>query len=236
MNLAELQQRIDFYLDQLSAEARAELGRRLAELDHAYPFSAFEYTLMYLQHAGALSFNSYEDLREIYVTANPYLHLFERDPRQFGQDWGANHLIKLHPDFARPNLVLDPDFDGQYDLWLDGTKVGVRSARAIDSDAEGSLVAKALRHATDKPFWMNFSQLQLDACDVFVFIGVWVDCLVYWVCSSEEARNNKYLSHQRRGGIDYQISIQATYLDDLNPYLTPASEIAAHVSQLGRTE
>ena len=80
---------------------------------------------------------------------------------------------------------------------------------------------------------MNFGQLQLDTCDVFVFIGVWVDCLIYWVLSKEEAASNKYLSHMRRGGIQYQIGINNTNIDEFNDYMVPAEEVSQRVRQLG---
>jgi hypothetical protein len=43
---------------------------------------------------------------------------------------------------------------------------------------------------------MNFQQLKLDVCDVFVFIGVWVDTIRYWVLSNDDVKSSPYLSHQ----------------------------------------
>ena len=233
MELGDLDSRIDFYISQLEEQDQEELSHRLAELSHAFPFSDFDYKLMYLQHKGVLSFNSYEDLRSIYMAANPYLNLFEQDPRQFGEDWGISHLLQVAPGFQRPSTALDPTYDGQYDLWLDGIRVSVKAARAINAETEGTLVAKAMKHGSDEPFWMNFQQLNLGSCDVFVFIGVWVDCLIYWALSSEEARAHKYLSHMRRGGIEYQIGIKNTNLDEFNPYMLPPDAIAERVHMLG---
>ena len=70
------------------------------------------------------------------------------------------------------------------------------------------MASKALHWGAEAPFWMNYQQLKLDICDVFVFIGVWVDLIVYWVMSNEEVKQNNYLSHQHRGGIEYQIGIR----------------------------
>ena len=232
MELRELQARIDHYISLLDEEARADLKHRLAELTHAYPFSAFDYMLMYLQHRGVLSFDSYEDLRSIYVASNPHLALFEQDPRQFGQDWGPLHLIALHPELRRGDRSLDPAFDRQYDLWLDGIRIGVRAARAVDAAAHGSFVEKALRYGTDRPYFMNFQQLDLAHSDAFVFIGVWVDTLVYWILSSEEAENNKYLMHQRRGGVDFQISLRSANLDEFNEHLVRPQELLDRLKQL----
>ncbi len=233
MDLGDLEKRIEFYVSQLDEAARQDLDHRLAELTHAFPFSDFDYKLMYLQHAGVLNFNSYEDLRSIYMTSNPYLGLFAKDPRQFGEDWGESHLLDTQPGFQRPSTDLDADYDGQYDLWLDSIRVGVKATRAIRTEGEGTLIAKAMRHGGDRAFWMNFGQLQLENCDVFVFIGVWVDCLVYWALSREEATSNKYLSHMRRGGIQYQIGINNTNIDEFNDYMVPADEVTNRVRQLG---
>ncbi len=231
MELSELQARIDHYISLLPEQARQDLKHRLAELTHAYPFSAFDYMLMYLQHRGVLSFNSYEDLRAIYVTSNPHLALFEQDPRQFGQDWGVLHLIALHPELRRADRSLDPDFKGQYDLWLDGIRIGVRAARAVDAAARGSLVEKALRYGVDRPYFMNFQQLDLEHTDAFVFIGVWVDTLVYWMLQREEVETNKYLIHQRRGGVDFQISLKSANLDDFNQYLARPEALLSRIRQ-----
>lgn len=233
MDLRDLEKRIEHYVSQLDEPTRLELEQRLAELTHAFPFSDFEYKLMYLQHAGALTFNTYEDLRSIYMATNPNLRLFEKDPRQFGEDWGRTHLMELHPELVRPTNALDPGFDGQHDLRLGSLRIGVKSARAIDAEAEGTLVAKALRHGVDRPFWMNFSQLELDSCDVFVFIGVWVDVFFYWVLSSEEAGHNKYLSHMHRGGIEYQIGINNANIDEFNDLLVSPAELLVRIRQLG---
>ena len=229
MELHALQRRVDHYLELLGPEGRADLDERLAALEHAYPFTAFDYTLMYLQHRGVLSFDSYEDLRAIYVSANPNLRLFELDPRTFGEDWGPEHLMGLHPELVAGDRALDPAFDGEYELWLEGVRVGVRAARAMDAEMPGSLLEKALRHGTDRPFFMNFQQLDLEHTDVFVLIGVWVDTLVYWVLSRDEVEANKYLMHQKRGGMGYQLSLKSATVDEFNGYLTSPAEIAPRI-------
>ena len=54
---------------------------------------------------------------------------------------------------------------------------------------------------------MNFQQLKLDIADVFVFIGVWINKILYWVLTNKEVKKHSIISHQHRGGIDYQIGI-----------------------------
>lgn len=73
---------------------------------------------------------------------------------------------------------------------------------------------------------MNFQQIKSDACDVFVFVGVWTDEIAYWVLSSEDVRLNKYLSHQHRGGVEYQIGITHRNIREFDGYKVGGSEIA----------
>ena len=72
---------------------------------------------------------------------------------------------------------------------------------------------------------MNYQQLKLDICDVFVFIGVWVNLIVYWVLSNEEVKQNNYLSHQHRGGIEYQIGIRDTNIQEFDAFRVDATAL-----------
>jgi hypothetical protein len=38
--------------------------------------------------------------------------------------------------------------------------------------------------------------------------------------------------HQKRGGVDYQISVRSANLDEFNDYLTPPAEIVLRARQL----
>ena len=76
--------------------------------------------------------------------------------------------------FRKPDRSLDPSYEGQYDLWLDGMRIEVKASRATHTKRRGNLASKALHYGSDDPFWMNYQQLKLDICEVFVFIGVWV--------------------------------------------------------------
>lgn len=107
----------------------------------------------------------------------------------------------------------------------------VKACRAINTRKRGDLVSKALRFSSKESFWMNFQQLKPDSCDAFVFIGVWVDRIVYWVMSKDEAKDNKYLSHQHRGGIEYQIGITEKNISDFDKYKVAQSNIASTIIQ-----
>ncbi len=206
---------------------------RLEGLVSVFPFNEYEFILTFLIERGIIRFSDYEELREKYVSANRYLSLFGLAPRIFGQVWGERHLMDLDPRFRKPDRTLDPDYEEQYDLWFEGVRVEVKAARAIDTKKRGDLVSKALRHNSAGSFWMNFQQLKPDICDVFVFIGVWVDEIVYWVMSAEEVKNNPYLSHQHRGGIEYQIGITNKNIRECEPYKVTARQLPDIVKSKG---
>jgi hypothetical protein len=78
---------------------------------------------------------------------------------------------------------------------------------------------------------MNFQQIKADMVDVFIFIGVWVDKIVYWVLSSKEVKVNKYYSPQHRGGIEYQIGITDKNIVEFDDYKVEPAEIGEKVIQ-----
>ncbi len=234
MELRELRQ----YLEQLSSSLEPEehevLQARLRGLVSVFPFSEYEFILMFLRDREVISFEDYEKLRDNYVSANRYLDLFGLAPRVFGQIWGEKHIIDLDHRFRKPDKSLDPEYDGEYDLWIERVKVEVKSSRATHTRKRGSIVSKALRYGSDDPFWMNFQQLKLDVCDVFIFIGVWVDRIVYWVVSNEDARRNEYLSHQHRGGIEYQIGITNENIQEFEHFQTSPDQLGDTVLSLAQ--
>lgn len=117
---------------------------------------------------------------------------------------------------------------------IEGVKVEVKAARAIDTKKRGDLVSKALRTDSDRPFWMNFQQIKLDICDVFVFIGVWVDNIRYWVLSQDDVKTSPHRSHQHRGGVEYQIGITDKNIKSFDKYLTAPLNIAEKTIKFGR--
>lgn len=234
MNIEELRRYLDCLIESLKNEDKRLLQARLQALVSVFPFNEYEYVITFLLDRGVLSFTDYEALRENYVSSNRYLDLFSLSPRVFGQIWGEKHLMDLDERFKKPDKALDPNYDGQYDLWLDGVRIEVKAARAIHTRKRGSLVSKALYWGSDYPFWMNYQQLKLDICDVFVFIGVWADKLVYWVMSNSEVKNNRYLSHQHRGGIEYQIGITHKNITEFDKYRVEAMDVAKTVIEKTR--
>ena len=226
------------YLDQLilslEGSDRDILKARLSGLVSCFPFNEYEFIIMFLRDKELITFADYDKLRASYVLANKYLNLFELAPRIFGQIWGEKHIRDLDRRFEKASKYLDPQYNGGYDLWIQGLKVEVKACRAYDENKSGSLVSKALDYDSGKPFWMNFQQLKPDMCDILIFTGVWTDQIVYWVLTSNEAKTNPYISHQHRGGIEYQIGITERNIRQFDAYKVEPSQLGDKVIQKAR--
>ena len=226
MDQQELRAYLEALIPSLSNQDRSILSARLEGLISVFPFNEYEYILSFLLDRRIISFAEYEELRDTYVSDNRYLGLFGLAPRIFGQIWGERHLMDLDTRFLKPSRAIDPDYAGQYDLALETVKVEVKAARAINTKRRGELVSKALRYDSGEPFWMNFQQLKLDTCDVFVFIGVWVDRLLYWVLSNREVEEYPTRSRQHRGGIEYQIGVTHRNIGQFDVFRVDAGSLA----------
>lgn len=232
MNQTELRAYLDRRIATMRSEDRAALNARLASLASAFPFNECEYIIAFLSNRGILSFAEYETLREGYVSANRYLALFDLSPRAFGQGWGERHIQDLDDSFQTPSGNLDPEYDGEYDLWLDGIRIEVKSSRAVASNRRGPLAGRALRWGDGSPFWMNFQQIKVDICDVFIFVGVWLDRMAYWIMS-DEVKTHPRLSPQRRGGIEFQIGVRNSNREEFEARRVEASAIVEAVIEKG---
>ena len=234
MDIKQLKDYLDSLAESLKNNDRKLLNARLRSLMSVFPFNEYEYTLMFLLDKKVIKFREYEKLRSEYISSNRYVDLYGLAPRIFGEIWGHEHIKDLDKTFMKPDKSIDPDYNGQYDLWIDNIRVEVKAARGINTKKRGSLVSKALRYDSSEPFWMNFQQIKLDICDVFIFVGVWADQIVYWVFSNDKVKKNKYLSHQHRGGIEYQIGITDKNIRDFDEYRVNPSEIGKKVVEEGR--
>ena len=230
MNQEELRSYLERLVDSLDSGNRALLQARLESLVSVFPFNEYEYMITFLVDRNVISFREYEELRNNYVSENRYLDLFSLAPRVFGQIWGEQHLMDLDGRFQKPVRSLDPKFEGQYDLWLEGIRVEVKASRAIHTKKRGAMASKALHWGAEAPFWMNYQQIKLDLCDVFVLIGVWVNMIVYWVMSNDEVKQNTYLSHQHRGGIEYQIGIRERNIQEFDVYRVEATALTQMIT------
>ncbi len=197
--MEHLQREINSLLARLPNEQ--EVRERLDSLVSVYPFNEYEYLISALLASGVLSMDVYHELRDDYVARNLYLYVYEISvPRTFGESWAQGQLKSLIPVLQKPSKSIDPEYSGQYDFYLDGIRIEVKASRAVDSDAEGPLYARALASDSRKGFLMNFQQLKPYCCDVFVWIGMWTDVIRYWVLASREVETNRYFSQgQHRG-------------------------------------
>ena len=232
MTRKELREYLNNFITSLNEHNRNILNARLNGLLSVFPFNEYEYILMFLLDRKVIEFEEYERLRKNYVSSNKYLELFSLAPRIFGQVWGEQHIKDLDSRFQKPDTTIDPNYDGEYDLILNGIKIEVKASRAINKNIQGGLVSKALSKNSDEPFWMNFQQLKLDICDVFIFIGVWTDQINYWVLTNSEVKNNKYLSHQHRGGVEYQIGITNKNITEFDCYKQDSSILYDYILKI----
>lgn len=187
-----------------------------------FPFNEYEYLICNLLAKKNLSYEQYIDLRTEYISANPNLWIFEISaPRGFGEQFAQTYIQGKCSELKNPNKKLDPDYSGDYDLWLDGIRIEVKASRAVDSNSDKPLYMKALSRNTKKDFLMNFQQLKPQCCDVFIWVAVYRDEIVTWVMSSKEVvENPSYSKGQHRGnkGNEGQLHITQSNIELLFPY------------------
>lgn len=173
-----------------------------------FPFNEYEHLICNLINKGGLTYDQYIEIRTEYISENPNLWIFEISaPRGFGESFAQTYVQGKCSKLQKPSKKIDPNYAGQYDLWLDGIKIEVKASRAVDRDSDEPLYMKALSRDTKKRFLMNFQQLKPDCCDVFIWVAVFRDQIVLWVISSADVAKNSFYSSQHRGGIEGQIMV-----------------------------
>ena len=197
--MKHLQSELDSLLSQFPNEAA--LRNELKSLISVYPFNDFEYMISTLLASGILTLDEYYRLRRDYIARNRYLEVFQiSGTRTFGETWVHKHLEELVPELDRPSTRLDPNYDQEYDFLLDGIRVEVKASRAVEAGSREPLYVKALSWESPKNFRMNFQQMKPALCDVFLWVGVWLDVIRYWVLSSREVETNQYYSDSQHRG------------------------------------
>jgi len=225
MKLDELKTIFSEYENKLTNKLKDELSEKVKLSVEAKPFNQYELKLTFLQENNIISFTTYEEIRKKYISSNIYLNLYGLAPRVFGQVWGESHILEKNKRFNKAHKSFDLKYSGEYDIWLEGIKIEVKASRAINKKIRGSLISKALEFESTKTFWMNFQQLKLDICNIFIFIGVWTDIIKYWVLTNEEVKSNNYISHQHRGGVEYQIGITEKNISKFYKYLVDSKNL-----------
>lgn len=180
-----------------------DMLQMIDEDNSVFPFNEYELLLTTMIEKRGITYDKYLDIRTEYINANPNLWIFEISaPRGFGEKFAQTYIQSKSSNLLRPSKSLDPNYSGEYDLWLNGIKIEVKASRATDSDSDEPLYIKALSKKTNRPFLMNFQQLKPKCCDVFIWLAVFRDEIVIWIMNSNEVENNPYFSKgQHRGNI-----------------------------------
>lgn len=214
------------------------------------PFSTVNRLMAYLLVMGKIGYGDYKQLGDEYLKRhqrqNQYLYLFDMTPRTFGQTWGETHIRTLFPQFkkaTKENLIhVYPGFDGEFDLWLDGIRVEVKACRANSTKSNGSLASRAYTHAEAKheKFKYHYQQLKPTCCDIFIWIGVCRDDLIYWVLTSDELINTGKLGSQHRnentGTTGVEVFEGQVFMteNELKPFLVDEPNILTRVLEKGK--
>lgn len=202
MELSELTDRITSSFNGSKADLEDVL--RLVVQDQAiFPFNEYEHLICNLIERGGLTYDQYIEIRTEYISENPNLWIFEISaPRGFGEKFAQTYVQGKCSKLKKPSKKTDPNYSGEYDLWLDGITIEVKASRAVDSDSDEPLYVKALSRDTQKRFLMNFQQLKPQCCDVFIWVAVFRDEIVLWIMNTNEVLNNPLFSKgQHRGNI-----------------------------------
>ena len=221
MELLELKDRIIGLFD--GAKEDLDEVLELIEKDRSvFPFNEYEHLICTLIERGGITFEQYIEIRSEYINENPNLWIFEISaPRGFGERFAQTYVHGKCSKLKIPSKKLDPNYVGEYDLWLDKITIEVKASRAVDSDSEEPLYVKALARNTKKKFLMNFQQLKPQCCDVFIWVAVFRDEIVLWVMNSNEVLNNPFYSkgqHRGNKGNEGQLHINQDNIDMLSEY------------------
>lgn len=245
--MKELKDKIDFLLE--NSDGDKDVIEAIKSDTSVAPFSTENRLMAYLLSIGKISFDDYTTMCKEYCERNQkqnqYLYLFDMAPRTFGQTWGEQHIKKLFPEFTKAtkeNLAtIYPDFDGEFDLWVDGIRVEVKACRANNTLTGGSLSSRAYSHmeAKEANFKYHYQQLKPSCCDVFIWIGVCRDDLIYWVLTSDELRKTGKLGSQHRNestgmeGVEVFEGQVFMTEEELNKFLVDEKDILARVKEKG---
>ena len=200
MELTELKDRIVAAFSGTESDL-ADVLAMIEQDQSVFPFNEYEHLICNLIDKGGMSYDQYIEIRTEYISENPHLWIFEISaPSGFGGKFAQTHVQGKCSKLKKPSKRLDPNYTGEYDLWLDGITIEVKASRAVDSDSDEPLYMKALSRHTKKRFLMNFQQLKPQCCDVFIWVAVFRDEIVLWIMNSDEVLTNPlYSKGQHRG-------------------------------------
>ncbi len=205
------------------------------EDDAVYPFNGYEHLISTLIEDGNLTYQDYIEIRDLYISENPYLYLFEVSaPRTFGEKIAETLVLNKGNNIKKASKTLDKDYKGQYDLYLDGIRIEVKASRVVNRDSNAPLYMKALSFGTKEAFLMNFQQLKPQCCDIFIWIAVYRDQISFWIMTSEDVKRHKdYSIGQHRGnkGNEGQLHISESNIKTLDKYLLSNDDIEDRIRE-----
>lgn len=242
--MRELQNQIDLLLKQSGGDKKTIEVMKSEKA--VFPFSTEGRMLAYLLATQTIDYDKYMELHNKYSQRNQYLDLFDMAPRTFGETWGEKHILGLFPEFVKATKEnissIYPNFDGEFDLWLDGIRVEVKACRANSTKTKGSLASRAYLHseATSNGFKYHYQQLKPSCCDIFIWIGVCRDDLIYWVLTSEELQKTGKLGSQHRNentgvaGIEVFEGQVFMTEEELKPFLVDEKDVLNAIRRKGK--
>jgi len=227
-----LRKKLDKFIDILNEKDKINLLNQLKQLVSIYPFNEYEFIIANLFDKEKIKYDDYLNLRDEYLERNRYLYLYEMAPRTFGEIWGEKHIKELIEDIKSAK-------NNSYDLLLDDIKIEVKATRFVEKKSGSALFEKALYfdEIDSKKFLVNFQQLKPTLCDVFIWIGVFKDKIIYWVLSNEDVKNNKYFSSQHRQKekktetFEGQIMIQNNNFNEFDKYRVSAGKLYLKIKE-----
>lgn len=230
--MEELEEYLNGLLSTMSIQEQTFYRQHLNIKEDFYPFNRYELVFAYLIDSQKITLVEYLRIRSEYFRRNKYLYLFKISPRRFGEQWGQEHLTEIAPELINPTIVLDANYDGQYDFLLDNRiKIEVKASRAVEFDNPDPLYVKALTSNSLQRFDMNFQQVKPACCDVFVWVGVWRDVIKYWVLSAREVQNNRYYSAgQHRGNVgEGQLHVKNSNITEFMCYQSTPGDLIVNI-------
>ena len=227
-----LRKKLDKFIDTLNEKDKINLLNQLKQLVSIYPFNEYEFIIANLFDKEKIKYDDYLNLRDEYLERNKYLYLYEMAPRTFGEVWGEKHIKELIEDIRSAE-------NDSYDLLLDDIKIEVKATRFVEKKSGSALFEKALYfdEIDNKKFLVNFQQLKPTLCDVFIWIGVFKDKIIYWVLSNEDVKNNKYFSSQHRQEekktetFEGQIILQNNNFNEFEKYRVSAGKLYLKIKE-----
>jgi len=212
MELTELENRLLEYDSDIQFE----------DIESIYPFNEYEFIINRLINENKITYQQYLELRDEYISRNPYLWIFEiSSPRGFGEKFAQTYIQAKSDNIKKASKKLDPNYKGEYDLWYEGIKIEVKASRAVDANSDKPLYIKALSSNTKRTFVMNFQQLKPQYCDIFIWVAVFRDKIYTWIINSKDVKNNKYYSigqHRGNKGNEGQLHITNENIGEFEKY------------------